>query len=128
MTLASERGDATLELALVTPVMMLLLLGLLQFSLWCHARNVVQTAALEAARSAAVGDDGEARARQVLRSGLGRTLLDPAVEVQFGRQSVRVVVDGTMRGLLPIPGLTSVALKGSSLSFREDLAREESTP
>ncbi|MGH3452405.1 MAG: TadE/TadG family type IV pilus assembly protein, partial [Haloechinothrix sp.] len=48
-----ERGTAALELALVTPALMLLVLGVLQFGLWHHGQHVVKTAALEAARVAA---------------------------------------------------------------------------
>ncbi|MGH7378229.1 MAG: TadE/TadG family type IV pilus assembly protein, partial [Candidatus Methylomirabilales bacterium] len=71
-----ERGTAALELALVTPALMLLVLGVLQFGLWYHAQNVVETAALEGARVAAAEDGsvaaGMARALQVLRDGLGQ--------------------------------------------------------
>ncbi len=119
MRLGSERGDAALELALVTPVLMLFLLGLLQFGLWYHARHVVQTAALEAARAAAVGEDGRSRANDVLRSGLGRAVGDPAVEVELSPEVARVVIEATLPGLLPLPGLSSLPLSSSSTTFRE---------
>lgn len=119
MRLGSERADASLELALVTPVLMLLLLGLLQFGLWYHARHVVQTAAMEASRAAAVGDDARSRAKQVLSSGLGKAISDPAVEVKLDGEVASVLVQATMPGLVPLPGLSSLPLKSASTTFRE---------
>ena len=73
-----ERGSVAVELAVVAPALMLLVLGVLQFGLWYHAQNVVQTAALEGARTAAAEDGtaetGQARALEVLQEGLGQAL------------------------------------------------------
>lgn len=119
----SDKGDASLELAMVTPALMLLLLGLLQFGLWYHAVNVVQAAAMEGSRLTATdqasASDGRARSMQVLRSGLGSAIESPSVEVDIGPEVSRVTVNGTMKGLLPIPGLSSISLHAQSDSFRE---------
>lgn len=118
-----DKGDASLELAIATPALMLLLLGLLQFGLWYHGGNVVQAAALEGARLAATdhasASDGRARSIQVLRSGLGSAIESPTVEVDIGPEVSRVKVAGTMKGLLPIPGLSSISLQAQSDIFRE---------
>jgi hypothetical protein len=89
---------------------------------------VVQTAALEAARAAAVGDDGRSKASQVLRSGLGAAIRDPAVEVALSPETARVLVEATMPGLVPLPGLSSLPLRSSSTSFREGASAREGTP
>lgn len=118
-----EAGTATLELALVGPVLMLLILGILQFGLWYHAHSVVRSAALEGARQAAAEDGtpvaGESRALEVLRAGLGRAGEDPSARVSVGPEVVRIDVEARMRGLLPIPGLSSFLLKGKASVFRE---------
>jgi Flp pilus assembly protein TadG len=70
-----ERGSVAVELAVVAPALMLLVLGVLQFGLWYHAQNVVQTAAQEGARTAAAengtAETGQARALELLQEGLG---------------------------------------------------------
>lgn len=119
----NDRGEAALELAIVAPVLMLLLLGVLQFGLWYHAQNVVQTAALEASRVAvaeeAASNDGEDRARTVLIAGLGSAVSEPVVLVDLGQDDVRVSVQASMRGLLPLPGLSEIRLSAESVSYRE---------
>lgn len=118
-----ERGTASLELALVGPVLMLLIVGVLQFGLWYHARQVVQTASQEAARVAAAeqGDvqEGRVRAMQVLESGLSRSTESASAEVDIGPDVVRARVEVTMRGLLPIPGLSSLTFASETTSYRE---------
>lgn len=123
MTPSSERGDAILELAIVAPILMVLLLGLLQFGLWYHAKNVVETAAMEGAREAsadgAAAADGRTRSLEVLSAGLGSAIRNPAVRVDKGTERTVVEIDTEMPGLLPIPGLSSLALRGTSSSLTE---------
>ncbi len=52
-----ERGQATVELALLLPVIALLVLAVVQVAVVARAELLVVTAAREAARAAAVGDD-----------------------------------------------------------------------
>src|SRR3972149_5043894 len=72
-----ERGQAMVELVLVLPVLLIILIGVVQFALVYHAKDVATTAAQEGARLAAADGrtpaEGAARARDVLQSGLGRT-------------------------------------------------------
>lgn len=63
-----DRGQATVELALVFPVILLLLLVLVQVGLVVRAQILVTHAAREGARVAAVGEDPMAAA--VASSGL----------------------------------------------------------
>src|SRR3989337_1880212 len=72
-----ERGQAMVELAMVLPVLLIILIGVVQFALVYHAKDVATTAAQEGARLAAADGrtpaEGAAPARDVLQSGLGRT-------------------------------------------------------
>jgi len=121
--LRGEDGTATLELALVTPALMLLVLGVLQFGLWYHAEHVARTAAIEAARVAGAenGTEESARARadEVLRAGLGNAAEGTTVSVSADGDSARAVVTASLRGLLPIPGLSEFRLHGEASSYRE---------
>lgn len=121
--LRSERGTASLELALATPALMLLVLGVLQFGLWYHAEHVARTAALEAARTAAAEggtlDGATRRGMGVLDAGLGDSALDPNVEVSLGAETARVRVSARIGGLLPIPGLSSFGLRAEATAYRE---------
>ncbi len=118
-----ERGIASLELALVAPVLMLLVLGVLQFGLWYHAQEVAQGAALEGARVAAAEDGtaeaGRARAMEILREGLGGIATEEAASASVGPDVARVRVMARLRGLLPIPGLSSFLLSAEASAFRE---------
>ncbi len=123
MRLRSERGTAALELAIVAPVLMVLVLGIVQFGLWYHAEHVARTAAVEAARLAAAEDgtqsDAEARASDVLSAGLGRAAESPAIDVTIGSGTVQARVTARLRGLLPIPGFSSFVLRGDATAYRE---------
>ncbi|MGH2728819.1 MAG: TadE family protein [Actinomycetota bacterium] len=123
MRFRSERGTAALELAIVAPVLMVLVLGIVQFGLWYHAEHVARTAAVEAARLAAAEDGtesgAEARASDVLSAGLGHAAEEPAVDVTIGSDTVRAQVTARLRGLLPIPGFSSFVLRGDATAYRE---------
>ena len=118
-----ERGSVALELAIVAPVLMLLVLGVLQFGLWYHAQNVVETAALEGARVAAAEDGsagaGESRALEVLQEGLGQAADVEGATASIDQDAARVEVTAQLPGLLPIPGLRSFSLSFEATAFRE---------
>jgi len=118
-----ERGSAAIELAIVAPALMLLVLGVLQFGLWYHAQNVVETAALEGARVAAAEDGtagaGKARALEVLQEGLGQAAEDEGATASIDQDAARVEVTAQLPGLLPIPGLRTFVLSSEATVFRE---------
>jgi len=118
-----ERGSVAVELAIVAPALMLLVLGALQFGLWYHAQNVVETAALEGARVAAAEDGspgaGESRALEVVREGLGQAAANQGATASVGQEAAHVQVTAQLSGLLPIPGLRSFALTSEATVFRE---------
>ena len=130
--MSRERGTASLELALVVPTLMLLVLGVLQFGLWYHAQNVVKTAALEGARVAAAedgtADEGRARALALVSEGLENAVSDREATASVGQESARVRVTAQVRGLLPVPGLTSFSLASEASVFRERFRPAEEGP
>lgn len=121
--LGDERGSATLEMAIVAPALMVLVLGILQFGLVHHAQQVARTAAQEAARTAAAEnshpEEGRTRALKVMSAGLGGMVGEPEVKVEKDLDYVRVQVRATMRGLLPIPGLSSFNLTAGASVYAE---------
>lgn len=71
MTRAAERGQATVEVALALPVVVLALLLVIQVALVGRAQVLVTNAAREGARAAAVDPDpGAARAAALAAPGL----------------------------------------------------------
>ena len=77
-TARSDRGQATVELALVIPVLVLFLLALIQTALVARDAVLLQDAARAAVREAAV-DAGTGRIRDAARRSLG------GVEVEVHR-------------------------------------------
>jgi Flp pilus assembly protein TadG len=101
-----ERGSAPVEFILVGVLLTMLTLGVLQFALAVHARNIVQDAAVDAAFHAALADTtpAETEARAAVERGLGRDLISYVVIVQgssYGLDTVRVHIAAT----LPLVGL-----------------------
>ncbi|GGO59444.1 hypothetical protein GCM10010910_02420 [Microbacterium nanhaiense] len=87
-----ERGSAPVEFILIGVLLTMLTLGVVQFALAMHVRNVVQDAAVDAAFYAALADtspaEAEARARAAVERGVGRDLI-----------SFVAIVPGSLRGL-----------------------------
>uniref|UniRef100_A0A7C1J7Q0 Pilus assembly protein n=1 Tax=Ammonifex degensii TaxID=42838 RepID=A0A7C1J7Q0_9THEO len=108
-----ERGQATVELALVLPVLILILFGIMEFGRLFSAYLVITNAAREGARLAAVGgDDAAVVARVVDAAGsLDRTALSVTVEPpasdRFSGTQARVTVSYSVYLLTPV--LTGVA-------------------
>jgi Flp pilus assembly protein TadG len=119
-----ERGSVAVELAIVAPALMLLVLGVLQFGLWYHAQNVVETAALEGARAALprpsrTAEDRGATASVPRGRGSPQPPMVPSSAAAIGEESARVRVTAELSGLLPIPGLGSFSLSSEATVFRE---------
>lgn len=101
----SQRGAATLELVLATPLLVFCLMLVIQAGLWMHATHVAQTTAqrgLESARayngSAA---EGHETATQTLHELAGGALKDPSVDVTRGPAQASVEVSGYALTLIP---------------------------
>ncbi|WP_344572426.1 TadE family protein [Streptomyces violaceolatus] len=108
---ADDSGDASIQMAIVFPFVLLATIAVIQASMWYYARQIALTAAREgvtAARTYQAGPaDGTARARQVLERTAGDSLRSVSVSARSDGERVRVQVSGTAQSMIPgVPGLT----------------------
>ncbi len=106
---AGERGAASVELAVVFPVVLLLVMTLIQAALWFHARSVALGAAQEGAREGRLQPASTARAEAASQAFIDQTAEDlltgTAVSVTGSPAVIEVTVTGTSPSLLPgVPG------------------------
>jgi Flp pilus assembly protein TadG len=112
---ASERGSAAVQTAILFPVALLLIFGIIQGALWFHARNVALGAAQEGVRvaSAEGGAGGAERAHQFVRDLTGGTLIrDLDVSESATGEAVTITVTGKAPSL--IPGVSGVTVRQSA--------------
>ena len=120
--LASEDGNASVEFALVAPLLMLVALAVLQLMLAIHVRSVVTSAAIEGARVAALADGDLARAESRTRSILESNIAGAAVQsitasqVTEGENEMFAMVVETELPLIGFYGPTSMKLTGHALA------------
>ncbi|WP_275579419.1 TadE family protein [Streptomyces aureoverticillatus] len=106
-----DRGDASIQMAIIYPFVLLLAVAVIQASMWYYAREIALTAAREGlseARSYKAGPgDGIQRAREVLDRTAGDSLLNSSVSTAGSTgQRIRIQVSGTAQSMLPgVPGL-----------------------
>jgi Flp pilus assembly protein TadG len=115
-----ERGQATVEVALVLPVVVLLLLAVLQVALVARASVLVAGAARDAARAAAIdGDVDAARAAALGGSGLDADRL--TVDVELDGDLVRATVTYRDDTDVPLVGslVRDVTLRSTVVMRRE---------
>jgi Flp pilus assembly protein TadG len=103
--LAADRGAASTEVVLLTPVLLFLVLAIIQFGLWFHAQHVAQAAAeqgVEAARAnGATAEDGLRRAEDFLDEAAPTLIGDRVVDVGREGDLASVTVDGTTVAVVP---------------------------
>ncbi|CAM5560378.1 hypothetical protein STENM36S_00019 [Streptomyces tendae] len=113
---ADDRGDASIQMAIVYPFVLLAAIAVIQASMWYYARQIALTAAREgvtAARAYQAGPaDGTARARQVLDRTAGDSLRSTSVRAGSDGERVRVQVSGTTQSI--IPGIKGLAITQSA--------------
>lgn len=118
-----EQGSLALEAALAFPVLILAIVGLLQFALWAHAVNVVDDACAYGVRQAAEanGDPGTAAAatETLLRAGLGDYAGPFRVQAQDLGAAMAMDVRGTIPLLLPLPGAPAVPVHAHLTRLKE---------
>lgn len=107
---ADERGVATIELAVIFPVTLLIVFAIIQFGVWYHASDVAKAAAQEGVRAERVeggtGQAGVDRANQILDDN-ARSIIGDRRIVPFRDQEVaRIEVTGTCVRIVPIPELS----------------------
>ena len=118
----SERGNASVEFALVAPLLVLVALAVLQLMLAIHVRTVVTSAAIEGARVAALVDGdldrAESRTRSILESNIAGTAVQSisASRVTAGGNEMFAVVVEAELPLIGFYGPTSMKLTGHALA------------
>lgn len=85
----NQQGNAAVEFVAVVPLLFLIGIAVLQVALFAHAKSLVDMAAVEAARAAAVSADPSAAARAVAEKLLAGTMGGvPLEKVSLQRGSV----------------------------------------
>lgn len=103
--LTGDRGSASAELVIATPLLLFLILLIIQFGLWSHATHIAQAAAVHGLAAARVYDgtasDGINAAKDTLiRLGDG-PLQDTHVAATRTAESASVKVEGTASMIIP---------------------------
>lgn len=117
-----DRGDSSIQMAIVFPFVILVTVAILQVSMWYFARNIALTAAREgvaAGRSyQATPADGAARSRETLQRIAGDSLRGTEVSTA-GSSAVRmhITVSGTCPSMLP--GISDLHVSQSASGARE---------
>ena len=120
-----ERGDATTEVVIAVPMLILFILATMQFVLWGHAGAVAKAAAVEGARAARIDGGGPDQGRQTALDFLAQTaatqVLDPVVTVNADAERARAEVTGRVPQLVPFLQLHVRAVsEGPRETFRAD--------
>ncbi|GAB4001764.1 hypothetical protein GCM10029992_38150 [Glycomyces albus] len=113
-----DRGSASAEAVIATPVLMLLVLVIIQAGLMVHAHHMAQAAAhtaLDAARAElADGGTGATAAEASLTRNASGTLEDADVSVSRGAETVTVTITGNAARIVPLFDLpVSVTVTGA---------------
>ncbi|MBE7518356.1 MAG: pilus assembly protein [Thermoflexaceae bacterium] len=111
------------EFALVLPVLLLVLIGVVQFALVYHAQNVATTAAQEGARLGAAEDNdpslAEVRTLDVLRSGLGSIGDGFAVTAEDSDEWITVTTRGGYPLIIPWLGSQTISIDAAAEMRKE---------
>ena len=117
----AEVGQATVETALLLPVIALVLMAVIQIGLVVHARVMVTHAAREGARVAAVdGGDADVREAVIASGGLAPSRLSVSTMGSAERVTVIVRYDAPTNVPLIGPLIGDVELVGEATMRRED--------
>jgi hypothetical protein len=106
----TDRGDASVSMAIVFPFIIALTIAVVQASMWYYARTIALTAAREGVTAArlyqAAPAAGTARARETLQRIAADNLRDAQVTSSGTATGVRITVTGSVPSMLPgMPGL-----------------------
>lgn len=101
----SDRGAATAELVVAIPLLLLLLLGIVQFAVAEHAEHIAQAVAdraLAVARTeGATAGDGRNEASAQLAALAGGSLRNPQIDVTRDADRVHVDISGVATAVIP---------------------------
>ena len=120
-----ERGAAAVEMALVLPVLVLVIFGIVDYGRLLNAQIMMTEASREGARSAAFGQDSTAVTTRVNDAAptLGLTASDititPCPSPSSATDDARVVVTYGFTFITPMPGISRIF--GGSMSGSKTL-------
>ncbi|MEW2471079.1 TadE family protein [Streptomyces sp. NPDC046994] len=116
-----DRGDASIQMAIIFPFVLLATVAVVQASMWFYARQIALTAAREGLTAARAyqssSADGAAQARDVLERTAGDSLRGYSVSVSSSGQRVQVQVTGTAQSM--IPGVSGLHVSQSASGPQE---------
>ena len=102
---AADRGSATVQLVIATPVLLFCVLVIVQFALWFHASHLAIAAAQEGNRAARVSDGsaaaGQARAESFLEQSAHDLVHGARVVATRDATTARVEVSGYVVAVIP---------------------------
>lgn len=111
------------EFALVLPLLLVALIGVVQFGLVHHAQNVAKTAAQEGVRVGAAEDGepaiAEARTLDVLRSGIGSVGDGFKVTASESDEWVTVIASGGYPLIIPWIGSQTISIDAEAEMRKE---------
>jgi Flp pilus assembly protein TadG len=115
---SSDRGSATLEIAILGPALLLLIFAIVQTALWFYARSLALAAAQEGVDAArgyqASSQAGVTRAEAFLQRAAGDSLQSATVSAAGSTPTVvRIEVRG--HSLSVIPGLPGLSVSQSAV-------------
>jgi Flp pilus assembly protein TadG len=100
-----ERGSSAVEMAIIFPVTIFFIFGIIQFGLWYHAAAIARSAAQEGARAAsayqATTAAGSAGAEQVLQHNAGGLITHVRVVPDRDTEVATVTVSGQALQVIP---------------------------
>jgi len=103
--LRGDRGAVSAELVIATPLLLLMLLAIVQFTLWSHATHIAQAAVsqgLAAARAQnGTAAAGSASAQQMLDQLARGPLTGASVSADRSATSASIRVSGTATSVVP---------------------------
>lgn len=111
-----ERGAAAVEFALILPLFLILIFGMVQFGFYFWTAETANSSAREVARRMAVGDCWDATERDAFARShaprmVGSATVSPSVTGLTAGDEFEVTVkaDGNLIGLLPLPEIDGVS-------------------
>ena len=111
-----DRGDTSIQMAIIFPFVLLATVAVIQASMWYYARQIALTAAREGLTAARAYEsnpaDGTSRARDVQGRTAGDSQRGYSVSSSSDGQRVRVQVSGT--ALSMIPGVAGLQITQSA--------------
>lgn len=106
--LGNESGAAILEFALVLPILLVLLLGLIDFGLYFYNDLQLTHVARDAARYASVGREAEAEAAIANAILVSASVTASSVDIATTGGEARVVLTASYQTITPLPNFVGI--------------------